>query len=93
MGEGDKLFDLGGMKSSVGPVRRGSNSREQVNLPKAIGGGIAAVSEDGLVSMGHSHVMLGLHCSLATLRSHTESATCIRGRITKRSRDIVNKIL
>jgi len=24
---------------------------------------------------------------------HTESATCIRGRITKRSRDIANKIL
>jgi len=27
------------------------------------------------------------------LRSHTESAACIRGRITKRSRDIANKIL
>jgi len=46
------------MKSSIGPVGRGSNSWGQVNLPKAIGGGVAAASEDGLISMGHSHVML-----------------------------------
>jgi len=28
-------------------------------LPKAIGGGVAAASEDGLVRVGHGHVMLG----------------------------------
>jgi len=59
MGESNKLFDLCGMKSSVGPVREGGNSWGQVNLPKAIGGGIAVASEDGLVRVGHSHVMLG----------------------------------
>jgi len=37
--------------------------------------------------------LCGLQYPLPTLRSHTESATCIRGRITKRSRDIANKIL
>jgi len=58
MGESNELFDLSGMKSSGGPVGRGSNSRGQVKLPKAIGGGVAAASEDGLVSVGHSHVML-----------------------------------
>jgi len=59
MGESNEFFDLGGMKSSVGPVGKRSNSGGQVNLPKAIGGGIAAASEDGLVRVGHSHVMLG----------------------------------
>jgi len=58
MGESDKLFDLCEMKSSVGPVGRGSNSQGQVNLPKAIGG-IVAASEDGFISVGNSHVMLG----------------------------------
>ena len=47
------------MKSSVGPVGKRSNNWGQVNLPKAIGGGVAAASEDGLVRVGHSHVMLG----------------------------------
>jgi len=37
--------------------------------------------------------LCGLQCPLPTYRSHTESATCIRGRITKQSRDITNKIL
>jgi len=37
--------------------------------------------------------LCGLQCPLPTLRSHTESVTCSRGRITKRSRDIANKIL
>jgi len=37
--------------------------------------------------------LCGPQCPLPTLRSHTESATCIRGWITKRSRDIANKIL
>ena len=59
MGEVNELFDLCVMKSSVGPVGKRSNSWGQVNLPKAIGGGIAAATEDGLVRVGHSHVMLG----------------------------------
>jgi len=59
MGESNKLFDLGGMKSSFGPVGRGSNNWGQVNFPKAIGGGIAVAGEDGLVSVADSHVMLG----------------------------------
>jgi len=59
MGEGYELFDLGGMKSRVGPVGRGSNSWGQANLPKAIGGGIEVAGEDGLVSVGHSHIILG----------------------------------
>jgi len=58
MGESNELFDLCGMKSSVGPVGKRSNSWGQVNLPKAIGGGIAAASEDGLIRVGDSHVML-----------------------------------
>jgi len=58
MGERNELFYLCGMKSSVGPVEKRSNSRGQVNLPKAIGGGIVATSEDGLVRVGHIHVML-----------------------------------
>jgi len=36
--------------------------------------------------------LCGLQCPLSTLRSHTESATCIRGQITKRSGDIANNI-
>jgi len=63
MGESNKLFDLGRMKSSVGPVGRGSNSWGQVNLPKAIGGCIAAPSEDCLISVGNSHVVLGEGCN------------------------------
>jgi len=59
MGESNEIFDLCGMKSSVGPVGKRSNSQGPVNLPKAIGGGIAAASEDGLITVGHSHVMLG----------------------------------
>jgi len=67
MGESNKLFDLGRMKSSVGPVGRGSNSRGQVNLPKAIGGGIAVPGEDGLISVGNSHVMLGEGCNTVSI--------------------------
>jgi len=63
MGESNKLFELGRMKSSVGPVGRGSNSWGQVNLPKAIGGCIAAPSEDCLISVGNSHVVLGEGCN------------------------------
>jgi len=37
--------------------------------------------------------LCGLQHSHPTWRCHTESATCIRGRITKQSRDIANKIL
>jgi len=37
--------------------------------------------------------LCGFQCPLLTLRSHAESATCIRGQIAKRSRDIANKIL
>jgi len=37
--------------------------------------------------------LCGLQHPAPTWRCHTESATCIRGRITKRSRDIANKIL
>jgi len=37
--------------------------------------------------------LCGLQHPHPTWRCHTESATCIRGRITKRSRDIANKIL
>jgi len=37
--------------------------------------------------------LCGLQCPFPALRSHTESATCIRGRIAKRSRDTANKIL
>jgi len=58
MGESNKLFDLRGMKSSVGPVGKRSNSWGQVNLPNAVGGGIAAACEDGLVRVGHIHAML-----------------------------------
>jgi len=58
MGESNELFDLCGMKSSVGPVGKRSNSLGQVNLPKAVGGGVTAASEDGLVKVGHSHVMI-----------------------------------
>jgi len=39
-------------------VREGGNSWGQVNLPKTVGGGIAAACEDGLVRVGHIHVML-----------------------------------
>jgi hypothetical protein len=58
MGESNKLFDLCWMKSSVGPVGKRSSSWGQVNLPKAIGGGVAAACEDDLVRVGHIHVML-----------------------------------
>jgi len=58
MGESNKLFDLHGAKSSVGPVGKRSNRWGQVNLPKAVGGGISAACEDGLVRVGHVHVML-----------------------------------
>jgi len=37
--------------------------------------------------------LCGFQCPLPALRSHTESATCIRGRIAKRRRDTANKIL
>jgi len=37
--------------------------------------------------------LCGLQCPLHACRSHPESATCIGGRIVKRSRDIANKIL
>jgi len=58
MGESNELLDLCEMKSIVGPVGKRSNSRGQVYLPKAIGGGVAAASEGGLVRVGHIHVML-----------------------------------
>ena len=62
MGESNKLFDLCWMKSSVGPVGKRSSSWGQVNLPKAIGGGVAAACEDDLVRVGHIHVMLAEGC-------------------------------
>jgi len=62
MGESNKLFDLCWMKSSVGPVGKRSSSWGQVNLPKAIGGGVAAACEDDLVRVGHIHVMLSEGC-------------------------------
>jgi len=37
--------------------------------------------------------LCSLQCPLPAWRSHTESATCVRGRIAKRSRDTANKIL
>jgi len=57
MGESNKLFDLCWMKSCMGPVGDRSNSGGQVNLPKAIGGGVAAACEDSSVRVGHIHVM------------------------------------
>jgi len=37
--------------------------------------------------------LCGLQCPLPALRRHTESAACVRGQITKRSRDTDNEIL
>jgi len=37
--------------------------------------------------------LCGLQCPFPTLTLHTESATCRRGRITKRSRETANNIL
>ena len=59
MGEADELFDLGRMKGGIGLVGRGQSSGRHVNLPEAVGGVAAMASENGLVIMHHSHVVLG----------------------------------